>query len=151
MAGRTLYSACSLGPTVGSHGSSTANRATHRSGSGPARSRNRRRDYVERLGTPSGCADCLCCRCGHRWPFTPAIHNEENRQGAYLGLYLRAYRARNAVALLGSACGRAFARRTVRVQSARPKETLTLESETLRTGLYTQRPQISTRGSLLPT
>jgi len=129
LAGRTLYCACSLGPTMGSHGGGTANRATPRPYSGPARSRARRYDYVERLGASCGCADCLCCRCRHRWPIAPAVHHEENRQGAHLGLYLRAYRTRNTVALLGSCCRRTVARRTVRVQSAMPKEILTLETE----------------------
>jgi hypothetical protein len=115
---------------MGSHGGATANRATPRSYSGPARSRARRRHYVERLEAPCRRADCLCCRCGHRWPIAPAVHHEENRQGTHLGLYRRPYRTGNAVALLGSGCRRTVARHTVRVQSAIPKETLTLESET---------------------
>lgn len=98
------------GATVGSDRSSLPNCPALRADLGGVGSRPHRDHQVGRLGAPAQRASSVCSdRCARR-TLAPALHHAKDCEGACLGICACPHRARNHLAVLGSARGAASTR-----------------------------------------
>ena len=129
LADRTLHPACSAGSDVGCNRSRAPDRAALWAAPRVIGTRSRRSHQMDGLGAPFWRPCTLCHHCPARRVFAPAIHNEKDREGSYLGIRLYADRARSALAILGSTRRRPLARRLVCLPSTPRKDSATRFAE----------------------